>query len=284
MILGKLPESFSFRDDEPLKYVIDLCTLFITEDVYDNKDEPKKVGDLQLVFNFIERFNNQQIGKLKDLQFLKEFKERLINLGYDPEKFWYLTLFIYDYSNGIRATGKAHVTVREELTEVIERIHNNSIIDEYYVESVNDSILTLKIGTQHSIEIRNPVTLCYIADFCKSGLQSHITDHLMDDYSIKTKGISKLKNSTRISCFGRLLYDFLQNCFDLEIKVERYLEHENKTESKKNGLYELVADLAIFTGIADDNTDRIIMRSQIEQYRSQKLWNDNPNYNRQFKE
>lgn len=284
MILKQLPESFSFRDDEPLKYVIDLCHRYIIDDVYDKGEYPTKVSDLQIVFNFIDRFNKQQFDKLNYNRFLMDFNERIISFGFDPEKFWYLTLFIYDYSNDIRATAKAHVTVREELSEVVEKIKSNSILDEYYVESVKESILTLKIGSHHSLEIRNPITLNYIAEFCKSGLQSHITDHLMDDFSVKTKGINKRKKSIRISCFGRLLYDFLQNCFDFEFNVRRCFDKKDESLSIKNGLYEFVAELAIFVGIADDNIDRLIMRSLIEQYRSQKLWNDNPNYNRQYKE
>ncbi|HCT93674.1 MAG: hypothetical protein A2X19_06275 [Bacteroidetes bacterium GWE2_39_28] len=112
---------------------------------------------------FLFRYFGNKVNKsfLKDYENDKELKEMIIALGYDFEKFWYLLLFIYDYTY---SSCKKILELEEDNTD------NLKDICKYICEE--GAALTLKVNKEKKVVIKNSRSLHIIHKMLNQHLES----------------------------------------------------------------------------------------------------------------
>ena len=167
-------DNYSNDENNLLEYVIRVANELAPDIVLDENGTPYKV-ESQAPLIFKRRYNN---GKLNVYFHYEDYikassnnNESIIDiisaLEIDPEKFWYLLLFISDYVSGSTLnTLQCHATPKQEIEQLIDFIEQN----EKSVNSFNGVIpkqemkLTLHIKGR-TLNISNPNTLSAIANF-----------------------------------------------------------------------------------------------------------------------
>ena len=156
-----------FYYDPLLDYVYTLakkCAPVTPYDIECGYVEPKAPGI------FVNRYFQKEIDKSPLHEFLEKSNgvfESIKLLGYDVDKFWYLTLFIYDFSHGYCHKGlKLTETPREQMVELISRITEN--IEFFNQTDVVPKFkepmeLSLKIQGKRKFTINDPDTIFLFA-------------------------------------------------------------------------------------------------------------------------
>ena len=126
-------ENFNENEENLLEYMRAVADR-IAPDFMIDPDGNAIAIDSQAPFIFKRRYNH---GKLKVTFNYMDYLKRNINdnenhidivqtLGIDPEKFWYLLLFVADYVEGSTAASlKCNPTPREEIQRLIDFVEAN---------------------------------------------------------------------------------------------------------------------------------------------------------------
>jgi hypothetical protein len=206
-------EYFHFTsDDEPYtEYVFNLA-----EDIspYDELAHYMGYSCSPLYVAFLYRYFGNKVNKsfLKDYEEDQELKEMIISFGYDFEKFWYLLLFIYDY------TYSASKKVLEWDKDKIEYIED---ICKFICEE--GAQLTLNVKGKKKVEITNTHTLEYIHSIFKNHLAS-IEGKYSKIYSPKNNDWDSTKqksDSYHIWYFTTIFLKFFRVCPPLKIRRKK---------------------------------------------------------------
>lgn len=188
--------------DNLLEYV-DKISIKDCFDFEEDEDGAFTVPSRRFTFTFKHRYNTEELKhNFKYDNYLKndDIQNTLIGLGLDPQKFWFLLLYIFDYTYNICIDGVSiSKTPKEEVLEFIDMIVANSTLNEP-VE------LTLKVGKKKVI-INNPITINYLTQLYTS------------DNDLKMKGFKVIEsksesNSIHIWCFTKLFLTFLDSIPD----------------------------------------------------------------------
>ena len=125
----KLEENYFPKGIELLEYMENLAVQYVPDIDIDNETGEKYIcGTAALPF-FINRYNqNGLYGHFTYEDYIgnESIQEMLKGLGIDIDKFWFLLLFIFDYTcgtclDGIKATGVG----AEQLTKFAKAIADN---------------------------------------------------------------------------------------------------------------------------------------------------------------
>lgn len=117
---------------------------------------------------FAYRYLGGKVEKRSMLKYLEntEVLQTIKALGYDENQFWYLLMFILDYSTGICIEGiKPNEAPKKQISKVTDAILSNvGSIQEYTNEPVfhETAKITLKIGKKN-ITIDNKIALVWLA-------------------------------------------------------------------------------------------------------------------------
>lgn len=172
---------------------------------------------------FAERCFDGKIEKRFEKKFLenKEVQETILALELDIDKFWYLLLFIFDYSCGVCLN---RVTFKESPKEQIEHLIN--CITEN-IKDYNDNVdevtfdkpikLELSVQGKHKITVDDPIALYAIAAICSkemkfvengSRMDKRKSDAIWKDGVFESNDIES--NSVRIWYFAKMFLTFFE--------------------------------------------------------------------------
>ena len=205
--------NYGYEYDEPLlEYVAILA----------EKYKPPNQDDLENIFfvsraigTFASRYLENDIDKKALQKYLaaKEMLETIDAMGYEVDKFWYLLLFIYDFSNGFCLKGiKINDSPKEQITNLVDGIiYNISSLDHYTRDPIfiKPAKLVLNIPGKN-ITIDNPNALTWLAVMLKEELKkiedgSKIATGIIDLDFNKHDLLSK---SYRIWYFAKMFLSF----------------------------------------------------------------------------
>lgn len=159
----------------------------------------------RVYITFLYRYFKNQVNRsiLNSYENDKELKEIITTLGYDFEKFWYLLLFIYDFTY---CASKRILDLEKDKFESIEDICK------YICE--DGAQLTLKVKGRKKVVIDNFTTLEYIQNIFKL----HI-DSLNGNYSRSLQpknnnwnAVKQRSNSYHIWYFTKIFLQFFEVC------------------------------------------------------------------------
>lgn len=265
-------DNYSNDENNLLEYVISVANELAPDIVLDENGTPYKV-ESQAPLIFKRRYNN---GKLNVYFHYEDYikassnnNESIIDiisaLEIDPEKFWYLLLFISDYVSGSTLnTLQCNATPKQEIEQLIDFIEQN----EKSVNSFNGVIpkqemkLTLHIKGR-TLNISNPNTLSAIANFCKQALSVVEKDCLLN---IGTTTESDLADTKQIGLFTEMFRCF----FNLYPQFTAKRKTGNSTTKSTLRLISKLAYLTKLTTNADYDSDDENLKGIIKLYRKQK--------------
>ena len=265
-------DNYSNDENNLLEYVIRVANELAPDIVLDENGTPYKV-ESQAPLIFKRRYNN---GKLNVYFHYEDYikassnnNESIIDiisaLEIDPEKFWYLLLFISDYVSGSTLnTLQCNATPKQEVEQLIDFIEQN----EKSVNSFNGVIpkqemkLTLHIKGR-TLNISNPNTLSAIANFCKQALSVVEKDSLLN---IGTTTESDLADTKQIGLFSEMFRCF----FNLYPQFTAKRKTGNSTTKSTLRLISKLAYLTKLTTNADYDSDDENLKGIIKLYRKQK--------------
>lgn len=263
----------NIEQEELLEYAINVANEFAPDISIDDSGVPYK-GMSQAPFIFKRRYNN---GKLNTYFKYEEYtttsktnNESVIDiikaLEINPDKFWYLLLFISDYVSGSTLnTLKCNATPKQEIEQLIDFINQNE-------ESVNrfdgvipkqDMKLTLHIKGR-TLNITNPNTLSAIAIFCKQSLRLVEEDSLLN---VGTTTETDLADTKQIGLFTEMFRCF----FNLYPQFTAKRKTGNSTTKSTLLLISKLAYLTKLTTNADYDSDDENLKGIIKLYRKQKI-------------
>ena len=240
-------------------------------DVY----EGTYILETQALDIFKNRYNRNFIeNKFSYADYKKEdsIQKALQGIGIDINKFWYLVLFVFDYSNGSCLEGmKLYDSPKEELEKFINIVANTCKEDKGVNKisgiSFNKSLtLTLK-GGKHPLVITNPNTIFYIACLLEDGLESIEQDSIMSREIVSLYKTKELYTA-RIYLFAKMILYFF----------ETNPEFNNQRAPKGSGMnfskLLLISNLIYFTQLSktdgylgDDDT----LKKLIKQYKNKEI-------------
>ncbi len=187
-------------------------------------EEVIKYLDLTKAMTFENRYYNNKIHlgiKYEDYLKNKELQETIEALGLDKEKFWYLIVFILDYS-----TCFSFNKVPDALSpiEQLEKLSNeiNSNID--YLSETPFKVtfdkpikIVLDIKGKHKFVIDDPTTLYAISKMCMNQV-NHISEDSLLNYGIVpmndkdgNPNIETVSNSVHIAYFAKMFITFFDD-------------------------------------------------------------------------
>ena len=161
----------------------------------------------------------QQFLKDKDLQSILEY------YGLDPDKFWYLSLFIVDYINDLYTSA----TIREEFQALIDEVE----------QMTDEGNLSLRIGKKKAVKIEHIDTIRFMTQVLKAYLESHDTDKalFLDKESRKLDVDLDKARYNRLSDTYRAF--FFDQLFSIFLKGKKKVNDTGKRSKK-----ELIAKMA----------------------------------------
>lgn len=266
-------DRYNIEHEDLLEYVINVANEFAPDISIDDSGMPYK-GMSQAPFIFKRRYNNCSLNVFfcyEDyIRVHENGNENVIeiirSLGIDPDKFWYLLLFVSDYVSGSTLnTLKCNATPKQEIEQLIDFIKQNE-------ESVNrfdgvipkqDIKLTLHIKGK-TLNITNPNTLSAIADFCKYALFNIGDDHSLN---VGTTTETVLADTKQIGLFTEMFRCF----FNLYPQFTAKRKTGNSTTKSSLLLISKLAYLTKLTTNADYYSDDENLKGIIKLYRKQKI-------------
>ncbi|WP_243348434.1 hypothetical protein [Parabacteroides sp. FAFU027] len=165
-------------DNALLEYVYEVMPNFFPYKYYDEGSDPySHIGTFETRYNRVLKAKFDQTKFEKD----ENIPATLIGLGLDVEKFWYLLLFIYDYTCGMcdKGGGRRIDNPEDQLIKFIKAIEDN--------RQENEAI-SIKVVGKQSTTIDNTVVINLLYDFCKDE-------------------VSKIDNGSKLRSPRRIIFD-----------------------------------------------------------------------------
>ncbi len=233
-----LNKYYSPEYDEPLlEYVRILAEKLrpMTEESYYHG-----FGYFYLIGVFADRYFLNKIDKDKRENYDDSFdiQETIKALGYDVDKFWYLLLFVNDYSFGYCWKGfKLNKSPKAKIEEFVQRILNN--VETLDFES--SEMGTFKKPMKISLEIKG-----------KHKFVIDESDSIFSLLYMLASELEKIEDGSQIATShtsgfikdGKFQYDFLSNSIQIWYFAQMFLSFfelrpPQKTKSKKGSLVSL---------------------------------------------
>ncbi|MBD5171586.1 MAG: hypothetical protein HDT07_06230 [Bacteroidales bacterium] len=262
-------DKYSTDEDNLLEYVIKVADVIAPDIVFGDSGTPYNVDSLAPSI-FKRRYNRRELNvyfHYEDYIKTADDNESVIDiihaLEIDPEKFWYLLLFISDYVSG--CTLQCSATPKQEIEQLIDFIEQNE-------ESINifkgvipkqEMRLTLHIKGK-TLNISNSNTLSAIAAFCKEALPFVEEDSWLNS---STTTESVLADTKQIGMFTEMFRCF----FNL---YPQFTSKRKKSNSTTKSTLRLISKLVYLTKLttnADYYSDDENLKGIIKLYRKQKV-------------
>ncbi len=275
-------KTFYFAEGDPLlDYVEQLA----------NKYDPLNEYNAQCgyytskaLIQFVERYFNNQINKKFLQKYLdaKDVQNTIVELGLDIDKFWYLLLFIYDYSYGECINGIiSSESAEDQILKLTSGIANN--IKEYKdkVSFYNPITIELNVKGTNKVVIDNPLAIYYIGQMIAESFNkiedgSPITrGEILNEFTKDGfKCYNPESNSVNIWYFAKMFQTF----FELNPHIKGR-QKKGSTVSLNKLL--LISKLVYITGLSSNDSflaSEETLKGFLKQYKDYKLDSLNGNY------
>lgn len=269
-------DSYDAEEENLLEYMTTVADKFCPDFIFESDGNPIPV-DSQAPFIFKRRYNQQKLnGNFRYGEYLKTsitndetIQDIIRALGIDPDKFWYLLLFVYDYVTGSTQNTTAFKdSPIEEIEKFIEYVETNELSFDSLrgIEHSKPMVLTIKKDREQKITITNPNTISLIASICKEALPTLPINSLFNNEEADKEDVSKAM-SIKIWLFTAMLRYFF----------EQYPQFANKRKTGNaitKSTLKFISKLIYFVKLTDNedyNYDDENLRATLKQYRNYKI-------------
>ncbi len=209
----KLEENYFPKGIELLEYMESLAVQYVPDIDIDPSTGEKYICGTTALPIFIRRFNqNKLYGNFTYEDYIanENIQKTLKGLGIDIDKFWFLLLFIFDYTcgtclNGIKATGVGI----EQLTKFAKAIaDNHKEINQFGVSFKKPITISVKVEGKHQIVIDNANAIGYLATVIANNLMEIEEHPWMQSQQVRMNTPAEEKESIHIYLFYKMFNDF----------------------------------------------------------------------------
>lgn len=250
--LPKYENAYHYLQEPLLDYVIELCNKILPNIDFDENEEPIELSSLA-PRTFGIRYHKGKIDKSFRDKFLndKGIIKTLEDLDFESSKFWYLLLFIKDYTETMRKESfSIEVSGKEQLESFLDKIqiyHNSNRV-------LTDSKVTISLSVKgkKGAKITNGGAISYLDEIIQYGLYCIEYENVLMDSLIKSNK-EKLSKTILFWLFKETFYKFLPDVYPKDITlgkmtlVARLLYLSGFTEDKKyynkGTAYKVLADM-----------------------------------------
>lgn len=229
-----------------------------------------------LTKDFVKRYNNKQLTHYftyqkyienTDIQKLIKFFEL------DRDKFWFLLLFIYDYSESLCINGyNVAPCANEMLYNMKERILRNAKHFDWEEGcSMNkEAKITLSIKGEKALVIDNSTALYLLAVITNDFFNEHegITEQYLMNYCPKLPESKSMESSPHIAFFAKMFLDLFDKISPIVSKRKKGAKHSIKE-------LELVSRLVYFTKLSTNkkllDIENETLKAYLKQYKTLNL-------------
>jgi len=182
---------------------------------------------------FASRYFDNEMDKSFKQRFIdnKEVQETITALGYEADKFWYLLLFIYDYSCGTCEKGIVpNKSPKKQMDNLFRAIFDNvSAYDSKNKKVVfkSPTKIVLEIKGKHKITIEDPFTVLSLAGVCLNAVDKIEDGSVLSQSRIEGKikngefEVETTSNSVHIWYFANMFFNFFELKPPLKVKQKK---------------------------------------------------------------
>ena len=224
---------------------------------------------------FIRRYNqNKLYGNFTYEDYIanEDIQNTLKGLGVDIDKFWFLLLFIFDYTcgtclDGMKATGIGI----EQLIKFAKAIaDNHKEINQFGVSFKKPITISVKVEGKHQIVIDNANAIGYLATTIINNLKE-IEEHLwMQSQQVSITTNAEEKESVQIWLFYKMFNDF----FNLSPYNKLFNVRQKKGSTISLSKTLLISRLIYLTKLSMNKNfseDEFTLKGYIKQYKDKRI-------------
>ena len=209
----------------------------------------------------------------------EDIQNTLKGLGVDIDKFWFLLLFIFDYTcgtclDGMKATGIGI----EQLTKFAKAIaDNHKEINQFGVSFKKPITVSVKVEGKHQIVIDNANAIGYLATIIANNLKEIEEHPWMQSQQVSISTHAEEKESVQIWLFYKMFNDF----FNLEPYNKQFNVRQKKGSTISLSKTLLISRFIYFTKLSKHSKfsdDEDVLKGYIKQYKDKRIDTTNSIY------
>ena len=261
--MEKLKEDY-ISIDTRLEYMEAIAVKYVPDVDIDPATGERYVCGTTALPLFIRRYNqNELYGNFTYEDYIanEDIQNTLKGLGVDIDKFWFLLLFIFDYTcgtclDGMKATGIGI----EQLIKFAKAIADNH----------KEITVSVKIEGKHQIVIDNANAIGYLATIIANNLKEIEEHPWMQNQQVSISTHAEEKESVQIWLFYKMFNDF----FNLEPYNKLFNVRQKKGSTISLSKTLLISRLIYFTKLSKHSKfsdDEDVLKGYIKQYKDKRI-------------
>ena len=272
--MEKLKEDY-ISIDTSLEYMEAIAIEYIPDVDIDPSTGERYICGTTALPIFIRRYNqNELYGNFTYEEYIahEDIQNTLKGLGVDIDKFWFLLLFIFDYTcgtclDGMKATGIGI----EQLTKFAKAIaDNHKEINQFGVSFKKPITISVKVEGKHQIVIDNANAIGYLATTIINNLKEIEEHPWMQSQQVSMTTNAEEKESVQIWLFYKMFNDF----FNLSPYDKLFNVRQKKGSTISLSKTLLISRLIYFTKLSTNKNfseDEFTLKGYIKQYKDKRI-------------
>ena len=272
--MEKLKEDY-INIDTRLEYMEAIAVKYVPDVDIDPATGERYVCGTTALPLFIRRYNqNKLYGNFTYGDYIanEDIQNTLKGLGVDIDKFWFLLLFIFDYTcgtclDGMKATGIGI----EQLTKFTTAIaDNHKEINQFGVSFKKPITISVKVEGKHQIVIDNTNAIGYLATTIINNLKEIEEHPWMQSQQVSITTNAEEKESVQIWLFYKMFNDF----FNLSPYNKLFNVRQKKGSTISLSKTLLISRLIYFTKLSMNKNfseDEFTLKGYIKQYKDKRI-------------
>ena len=274
MIMEKLKEDY-INIDTRLEYMEAIAVKYVPDVDIDPATGERYVCGTTALPLFIRRYNqNKLYGNFTYGDYIanEDIQNTLKGLGVDIDKFWFLLLFIFDYTcgtclDGMKATGIGIEQLTKFTTSIAE---NHKEINQFGVSFKKPITISVKVEGKHQIVIDNANAIGYLATTIANNLKEIEEHPWMQSQQVSISTHAEEKESVQIWLFYKMFNDF----FNLSPYNKQFNVRQKKGSTISLSKTLLISRLIYFTKLSTNKNfseDEFTLKGYIKQYKDKRI-------------
>ena len=273
--IERLEETYFPKGIELLEYMEEVAVLYVPDYDIDHETGEQYIYGTTALPLFIRRYNqNKLYGNFTYEDYIanEDIQNTLKGLGVDIDKFWFLLLFIFDYTCGTCLEGmKATGIGIEQLTKFAKAIaDNHKEINQFGVSFKKPITVSVKIEGKHQIVIDNANAIGYLATTIVNNLKEIEEHPWMQSQQVSMTTDAEEKESVQIWLFYKIFNDF----FNLSPYNKLFNVRQKKGSTISLSKTLLISRLIYFTKLSTNKNfseDEFTLKGYIKQYKDKRI-------------
>ena len=273
--IERLEETYFPKGIDLLEYMEEVAVLYVPDYDIDHETGEQYIYGTTALPLFIRRYNqNKLYGNFTYEDYIahEDIQNTLKGLGVDIDKFWFLLLFIFDYTcgtclDGMKATGIGI----EQLTKFAKAIaDNHKEINQFGVSFKKPITISVKVEGKHQIVVDNANAIGYLATTIINNLKEIEEHPWMQSQQVSMTTNAEEKESIQIWLFYKMFNDF----FSLSPYDKRFNVRQKKGSSISLSKTLLISRLIHFTKLSMNKNfseDEFTLKGYIKQYKDKRI-------------